>query len=246
MDASDVTDLESFERDRAEKLKDIFEWGPFDHADVLASGRLLRETVYVIYSPLYKEAKLIKRSDEGLRCIVTNRIIGVEEGYTFIKLFRDNLRPYPDEIVYHNPKPVVVVMMRAPSGAILTRRAEERTRGQLAFPAGFQENKDLTWQNAACREVFEETGLVISPEYLKEYRTHTVANGSINLMFVFYMRLVDEPPKREPDDEVLEVLTTDTPIDLAFETHTEALRTFLSLDVSLFKPEHALAGVSGK
>jgi len=239
MDASDVTDLDSFERYRAEKLKEIYEWGPLDHAGVLASRRLLRETVYAIYSPLYKEATLIKRTDEGLRCIVTNRIIGVEEGYTFIKLFRDNLRPYPDEIVYHNPKPVVVVMMRAPSGAVLTRRAEERTRGQLAFPAGFQENKDSTWQNAACREVFEETGLVISPEYLKEYRTHTVANGSINLMFVFYMRLVDEPPKREADDEVLEVVTTATPIDLAFETHTEALRAFLSIDVASFKRDSA-------
>jgi ADP-ribose pyrophosphatase YjhB (NUDIX family) len=235
MDSNVVTDLESFERDRAERLKKIYEWGPFDHGDVLANGGLLRETVYAIYSPLYEQAHLVKRTDEGLRCIINNRIIGVQEGYTFIKLFRDNLRPYPGEIVYHNPKPVVVVMMRAPSGAVLTRRAEERTRGQVAFPAGFQENKDLTWQNACCREVFEETGLVIRPEYLKEYKTHTVANGSINLMFAFYTRLVEEPPPREADDEVLEVVTTATPIELAFETHTDALRAFLTLDVDLFK-----------
>jgi ADP-ribose pyrophosphatase YjhB (NUDIX family) len=236
MNVNDVTDLESFERYRDEKLKELYEWGPFDHAGTLAMGYLLREMIYAIYSPLHKQAKLILREEEGLRCIATNRIIGVDEGYTFIKLFRDNLRPYPDEIVYHNPKPVVVVMMRAPSGAVLTRRAEERTHGQLAFPAGFQEDKDLTWQNAGRREVFEETGLVISPEYLKEYKNCTVANGSINLMFAFYMRLVDEPPKREPDDEVLEVITTATPIELAFETHTEALRAFLTLDVALFKP----------
>lgn len=232
-DVNDITDLESVERYFDERLKAMYEWGPFDHAKDIA--RLLGKIIYAIYSPLYKQAKLVRREEEGLRCLATGRIVGVHEGYTFIKIFRDNLRPYPDEIVYHNPKPVVVVMMRAPSGAVLTRRAEERTRGQLAFPAGFQENKDLTWQNAACREVFEETGLVISPEYLKEYKTHTVANGSINLMFAFYMRLVDEPPKREPDDEVLEVVTTATPIDLAFETHTEALRAFLTLDVSLFK-----------
>lgn len=239
MDANDVTDLKSFELWRAEKLKVMHEWRPFDHAETIASGHLLRGTIYGIYSPLYKEANLVIREEAGLRCLATNRIIGVEEGYCFIKVFQDNLRPYPDEIVYHNPKPVVVVMMRALSGAVLTRRAEERTRGQLAFPAGFQENKDLTWQNAARREVFEETGLVISPEYLKEYKTHTVANGSINLMFAFYMRLVDEPPKREPDDEVLEVVTTATPIDLAFDTHTEALRAFLTLDVSLFRLAHS-------
>ncbi|TLX17075.1 NUDIX domain-containing protein [Rhizobium sp. MHM7A] len=236
-DVNDITDLESFDRWRAEQLQAMYEWRPFDHAKDIT--RLLGKIIYAIYSPVYKEGKLVQREEEGLRCLATGRIVGVDEGYAFIKNFRDNLRPYPDEIVYHNPKPVIVVMMRAPSGAVLTRRAEERTRGQLAFPAGFQENKDLTWQNAARREVFEETGLVISPEYLKEYKTHTVANGSINLMFAFYMRLVDEPPKREPDDEVLEVVTTARPIDLAFETHTEALRAFLTLDVSLFKQVQA-------
>jgi ADP-ribose pyrophosphatase YjhB (NUDIX family) len=246
MTSSDLTDLSPFERLRDEILEKAYAWSPFDYPGVIGEGGLLRETLYAIYSPVYKEAKLVKREEKGLRCLETNRIVGYDEGFCFIKIFRDNLRPYPDEVVYHNPKPVVVVMMRAPSGAVLTRRAEERTRGQLAFPAGFQENKDLTWQNAACREVFEETGLVIHPEYLKEYKIHTVANGGINLMFAFYMRLVDEPPKREPDDEVLEVVTTATPVELAFETHTEALRAFLSLDISLFKPEHALVGAPGE
>jgi ADP-ribose pyrophosphatase YjhB (NUDIX family) len=229
------TDNTAKERSFADRLEAIYEWRPFDHANYLQN--LLGQIIYAIYSPSLKEATLVKCELDGLRCLATGRIIGIDEGYTFIKNFRDNLRPYPDETVHHNPKPVIVVMMRARSGAILTRRAEPRTRGQLAFTAGFQENKDLTWQNACCREVFEETGLVISPQYLKEYKTHTVANGSINLMFAFYTRLVDEPSYREPDDEVLEVVTTSEPIELAFETHTDALRAFLSLDVSSFKPD---------
>lgn len=235
------TDTVATDRPFEERLQAIYEWRPFDHAKDLSD--LLGQIIYAIYSPSLKEVRLVKREIDGLHCVATDHIVGVDEGYTFIKNFnfRDSLRPYPGEIVYHNPKPVIVIMMRARSGAVLTRRAESRTRGQLAFTAGFQEVKDLTWQNAACREVFEETGLMISPQYLKEYKTHTVANGSINLMFAFYTRLVDEPPKRDPDDEVLEVVTTSEPIELAFETHTDALRAFLSLDVSTFKADDTVS-----
>jgi ADP-ribose pyrophosphatase YjhB (NUDIX family) len=224
------TALADFERMR----QDIYKvWRPL-HAP---SDLGLLNTIYGIYNPSIKHAMLVKRSADDIIALDSGRKVSVSEGYTFYKPFLDNLRPFPDEIVYHNPKTVVVGLMRSPSGVVLTRRAEHRTRGQLALPAGFQENKDRTWENALCREVLEETGIVLNPKHVRQYHTQTVADGAINLLFAFYMRMVPEPPHREPDDEVMEIVTTNQLIDLAFETHTEALRAFLRINPIHFKPE---------
>jgi ADP-ribose pyrophosphatase YjhB (NUDIX family) len=147
--------------------------------------------------------------------------------YDYFQIFTGSVRPYPDEIVYHNTKTVVVVAMCAPSGIVLTRRADPGTYGKLAFPAGFQEEMDGSWQRTGAREVLEETGIVIDPQRLMHFSTETVEDGKINLLFCYYLRQVQEPAPREPDAEVLEILTTKEPVDLVFDTHTKFLKAFL-------------------
>jgi NADH pyrophosphatase NudC (nudix superfamily) len=59
---------------------------------------------------------------------------------------------------YRNPLPVAVVILPVDNGVLLVRRAIEPRKGLLAFPGGFI-NYGESWQTAAARELFEETGI---------------------------------------------------------------------------------------
>ncbi|HET9221798.1 MAG TPA: NUDIX domain-containing protein, partial [Roseiflexaceae bacterium] len=70
---------------------------------------------------------------------------------------------------YLNPTPVAVVLLPVDDGLLLVRRAIPPHVGKLALPGGYV-NLDETWQEAGAREVLEETGVVIDPQEIREYR----------------------------------------------------------------------------
>src|SRR5689334_16631711 len=68
------------------------------------------------------------------------------------------------ETTWRNPLPVAVVLLPVQaeggrSGLVVVRRDIEPARGELALPGGFIETGE-TWQEAAVRELREETGLL--------------------------------------------------------------------------------------
>lgn len=67
-------------------------------------------------------------------------------------------------IMYHDPKVAVIVLMFEGEGAdqrvLLVQRANDPGRGLWACPAGFVEHDEAP-QDAAVREVLEETGLQV-------------------------------------------------------------------------------------
>jgi ADP-ribose pyrophosphatase YjhB (NUDIX family) len=154
------------------------------------------------------------------------------DGFNYWKPFDGSVRPLPGEIVFHNPPTVVVVLVPVASGLLLVRRAARDTHGKLALPGGYQEVADITWQHAGCREVFEETGIVLDPALLKSVATETVEGGKVNLLFAVYQGRVDDPLTRDADQEILEVLTTDKPVETAFETHTRWVKEFFTSDLA--------------
>ncbi|HND22217.1 MAG TPA: NUDIX domain-containing protein, partial [Acidobacteriota bacterium] len=65
-------------------------------------------------------------------------------------------------ITFRNPIPVAVVLVPVESGLLMIRRGIEPRKGMLALPGGYV-NFGESWQQAAAREVLEETGLPLDP-----------------------------------------------------------------------------------
>jgi NADH pyrophosphatase NudC (nudix superfamily) len=68
-----------------------------------------------------------------------------------------------------NPLPVSVVLLPVDNGLLVVRRNIEPQIGRLALPGGYI-NRGESWQQAGARELFEETGIIIRPEDLREFR----------------------------------------------------------------------------
>lgn len=68
-----------------------------------------------------------------------------------------------------NPAPVSVILIPVDDGLLFVRRGIEPRKGKLTLPGGFA-NFGEAWQAAGAREVLEETGLVISPDEIREFR----------------------------------------------------------------------------
>lgn len=65
-------------------------------------------------------------------------------------------------VSYRNPVPTVDVIMQRGSKVLMIRRKKEPFAGRLALPGGFV-NDGETAEDAARREVSEETGLEVEP-----------------------------------------------------------------------------------
>lgn len=71
-------------------------------------------------------------------------------------------------IHYENPKILVACILFEGEKLLWIKRAIEPYEGRWAIPAGFMERGE-TVQEAACRELLEETGLSLAPEEINLY-----------------------------------------------------------------------------
>jgi 8-oxo-dGTP pyrophosphatase MutT (NUDIX family) len=109
-------------------------------------------------------------------------------------------------------------------GLVAIRRALLDGLGKIAIPGGFQ-NIGETWQEGACREFEEETGIYLDPSLVKIYDVVSVQNGTINLIFGVYDGIIMDPVFT-PDSEVLEVLELTDPVDTAFPAHAAIMARY--------------------
>ena len=101
---------------------------------------------------------------------------------------------------YDNTPTVVVCIVRVDDGLLLVRRADTN---KLALPGGFH-MKGESWQEAGAREVLEETGLTIDPNWLKVKNVHT--SNDKNLLFAEYSIRTDGVEFKPQLEEVTEVV----------------------------------------
>ena len=130
------------------------------------------------------------------------------------------------QILYVNPRLVVTTLPITETGeVVLLRRGIEPGLGSWAQPGGFLE-VDETVNQAAIRETFEETGLLVEPGEIVGLYTRLEAAV---VTIVFESRIVGGTAA--PTPEALEVATfapTDIPWSgMAFKTTTWALRDWL-------------------
>ncbi len=127
-----------------------------------------------------------------------------------------------------NPLPVAVVLLPVDAGVLVVRRNIPPQIGQLALPGGYI-NRGESWQQAGARELREETGIVIQPESLREFRVKSAPGGTTLLVFGVAPigRSRDLPPFM-PNEETQEICVLNAPQELAFSTHTETLQEFFA------------------
>lgn len=141
-------------------------------------------------------------------------------------------------ITYLNPLPIVVVLLSVENafamlgspenGILIQQRNIEPAKGNWALPSGYIDFGE-TWQQAAAREVNEEMYIVTSPEKYNLWDVKTSSNGNL-LIFCNYSDLVlCERDKFVPNDEVMAIDVVNSPVELAFPTHTEVVGTFLNV-----------------
>jgi ADP-ribose pyrophosphatase YjhB (NUDIX family) len=127
-----------------------------------------------------------------------------------------------------NPLPVSVVLLPVDDGLLVVRRNIEPQIGQLALPGGYI-NRGESWQQAGARELLEETGIVIRPEDLCEFRVKSAPGYNTLLVFGLAQSMhAHALPPFTPNEETQEICVLTAPQELAFSTHTEALREYFA------------------
>lgn len=134
-------------------------------------------------------------------------------------------------VSYLNPLPVVVTLVPIDAGLLGIRRNIEPSRGKITLPGGYIDMGE-TWQQAASREVLEETGIFIPTDQISLY---DVVNGTDNTLVVFGLAAVQPGSVLKPFSsyETQEILLIDRPMELGFPNHTHLIRGYFdSLNIT--------------
>ncbi len=127
---------------------------------------------------------------------------------------------------YCNPLPVAVVLVPAADGLVVIRRNTPPQKGTLTLPGGFIECGE-SWQEAARRELLEETGIDIPAAGI---RLFDVQNGLDDTLVIFGLVQDRLPQTPEPfrSAETQEVLVIDAPKELGFPMHTDVVSSYFA------------------
>ncbi|HZG06738.1 MAG TPA: NUDIX domain-containing protein [Streptomyces sp.] len=133
------------------------------------------------------------------------------------------------ETSWANPLPVAVALQPVVTeagtrGLVVVRRDIEPQRGRLALPGGYMETGE-TWQQAAVRELKEETGLDADAE-----RVRLLDARSTPVTLLLFALLPDRDARTLPPSsataEATEWFVLDEAVELAFPAHTEVMRAY--------------------
>ena len=136
------------------------------------------------------------------------------------------------EISYRNPLPVAVVVQPVGDGLLVVRRGIPPARDRLALPGGFIEVGE-TWQEAAVRELREETGVVQTASDVRLVAALSALDGML-LVFGEVPPLPSLPPF-VPNDETLALEVMTGPDTLGFPLHTEVANGWFASRQGLFR-----------
>lgn len=139
-------------------------------------------------------------------------------------------------VSYKNPIPVAVILLPvtagetgAPGGTglLVVRRGIPPQIGHLALPGGFIDFGE-TWQAGCARELFEETGIRISPEEVRVFDVKSAPDGPLLVFGLASPRDAASLPPFRPTDETTERVVITKPEPLAFPLHTDVAEAWFA------------------
>ncbi|MBN7759742.1 NUDIX domain-containing protein [Nitratireductor aquibiodomus] len=127
--------------------------------------------------------------------------------------------------IYDNAPTVVAVLAYVNAQPMVVRRNNNPGRGLLALPGGYQMRGE-TWQEAGCREVFEETGWKFDPTDMQFISMATDEYGN-NLVIAENGKCLGHLGEmdRKEVQEIRFISHPGDPKDWAFPRHYEAARS---------------------
>lgn len=120
------------------------------------------------------------------------------------------------------------MLLKVEDGILVIRRGIQPRLGELALPGGYI-NVNESWQNAAVRELEEETGIVVPVSEVTLFDVKSAPDGTV-LIFGMSNKnyLASLLPKFQPTNETIERLIITSPMFLAFPIHTEMLARYFN------------------
>jgi ADP-ribose pyrophosphatase YjhB (NUDIX family) len=130
-------------------------------------------------------------------------------------------------VSYRNPLPVACLLLPVDGGVLLIRRGIPPHVGELAVPGGYV-NLGESWQEAATRELFEETSIRVPPEEVRIFDVKSAPDGTVLIFGAASPKTEASLPSFAPTDETTERVVVHAPEALAFPLHTAVVSAFLA------------------
>ena len=126
-----------------------------------------------------------------------------------------------------NPTPVAVMLLPVDGGLYTIRRNIEPKKGLLALPGGYI-NLGESWQTAAARELFEESGIKADAAEVKLFNVLSAPDGTVLIFGLANLRTAEEISGFIESEETTEAVIIKEPQDLAFPLHSQVVKEFFS------------------
>lgn len=135
------------------------------------------------------------------------------------------------QTTWRNPAPVVVMLvpLLGLKAVLAVRRDIEPDKGKLALPSGYVDWGE-TWQEAAARELKEETNLFVRPTSLRLFDITSSKNKAHLLVFVQTPTVVWTNAQGDfaVNDEVSGIEAISDTSELCWETHQQMATRLLT------------------
>lgn len=129
------------------------------------------------------------------------------------------------QISYRNPLPVAVALVPVDKGLLTVRRGIEPRKGLLALPGGYI-NLGESWQDAAAREVFEETQIKINAQTIADFRVKSAPDGTVLIFGLSEACPAEALSAFTPTLESSDLVIIREPVELAFPIHSEMAKAY--------------------
>ena len=130
-------------------------------------------------------------------------------------------------ITFLNPTPVAVMLLPVDGGLYTIRRNIEPKKGLLALPGGYI-NLGESWQTAAARELFEESGVKTDVAEVKLFNVLSAPDGTVLIFGLANKRTAEEISGFIESEETTEAVIIKEPQELAFPLHSQVVKEFFS------------------
>jgi ADP-ribose pyrophosphatase YjhB (NUDIX family) len=129
------------------------------------------------------------------------------------------------QVAYLNPLPVAVLLLPVDDGLLFIRRNIDPRKGKLALPGGYI-NLGESWQQAAARELFEETGIKTSADEIGLFNVLSAPDNTLLIFGLAKKRSAIELPQFVLSEETSECVVSRQVEEIAFPLHAQIVESF--------------------